>query len=104
MILSDGTVVYIFEQAKHKKNPEYIKYSTFMTNNDFKLSYYFDSSKIVEENYENVQSVLLITNNKIDDGEYKMTEIGLVKLPFNKHLSLFLIEDKFVIDQIRIFY
>jgi hypothetical protein len=90
---SDGVEQYIFGQAKYKKSPDYMKYAMLMTSSDYKLSYYFDSMKEVERNYKNIESVLLITNNMIDDGQYKMVENGLVKLPFNKHQTLYLIQD-----------
>jgi hypothetical protein len=89
----DGTESFIFGQAKHKKNPDYLQYQTFINNHDFKLSDYYDSLNLIEENYENVESVLLITNHKIDDGQYKKEVNGLIKLPFNKQLSFYLIQD-----------
>jgi hypothetical protein len=94
VIENGGTEKYVFGQAKHKKNPEYLKYSTLMTNHDFKLSHYFESLQKIEEHYKNIERVLLITNHKIDDGKYKQEENGLVRLAFNKQLSLFLIQDK----------
>ncbi len=73
----------------------YLKYGTLIANPDFKLSDYFDSLGEVETNYKNIESVLLITNNMIDDRPWKREENGLIKLPFNKQITFYLVQDNF---------
>jgi hypothetical protein len=91
VIGSDGISRFIFGQAKHKKTPEYLSFSKLIFNKDFQISCYFDSLNEVEQFYGNIESVLLITNNIIDDCQYKKQPNGLVKL--NKYQPLYLIQD-----------
>ncbi len=91
----NGTIRYVFGQAKHKVKAGYLVFRTLMESNNFKLSKYFDSWREIlsQKQYEKSEiTILIITNYQLSTAQ--TLQNGIVKIDSKEKSSLYFVEDK----------